>query len=133
MENRKTHSNEKEWFESDLEKLSGDLSRELAEGKAYVDAIAANERRWIAEGVDVDRAFASKYYDSLENTIEEAEKQLATERRDVRGNPYQEMANRALLTIGAIMVGLAVVVWGARRAYRRIRSRSDKPSDHSAE
>jgi len=112
--------------ESDLEKLSADLNRELAESQTYFDSIAADERRWIAEGVNVDQTFASKYYDSLESTIEEAKKQLATERRDVRGNPYQEAMNRGLLIIGAIVAGFAVIVWGARFAYRRIQSRSDK-------
>lgn len=104
---------------SDLEKLSTDLNRELAEAQAYSDAVAADERRWIAEGVNVDKAFASKYYDSLESTIEEAEKQLATERRDVRSGPYQQAINRALLMLGAIVATFVAIVWGARVAYRR--------------
>ena len=112
--------------ESDLEKLSTDLNRELAEAQTYFDSIAADERRWIAEGVNVDQAFATKYYDSLESTIEEAKRQLATERRDVRSGPYQEAINRALLMVGAVVAGFAVVVWGTRFTYRRIRSRSDK-------
>jgi tetratricopeptide (TPR) repeat protein len=119
--------------ETGLEKLSADLNRELAEAQAYFDSIAADERRWIAEGVNVDKAFANKYYDSLEGTIEEAKRQLATERRDVRGNPYQEAANRALFIIGGIVVGFAVAVWGARFAYRRKRSTSHKQNDASAE
>jgi tetratricopeptide (TPR) repeat protein len=121
MQNRKTHSDEKEWFETDLKKLSGDLNRELAEAKAYVDAIAADERRWIAEGVNVDQAFATKYYDSLESTIEDAKKQLATERRDDRGNPYEEAVKRGLLIVAAVVAGLVAAVWGALVAYRRIR------------
>jgi tetratricopeptide (TPR) repeat protein len=121
MQNRKTHSNEKEWFETDLKKLSGDLNREVADAKAYVDAIAADERRWIAEGVNVDQAFATKYYDSLESTIEDAKKQLATERRDDRGNPYEEAVKRGLLIVAAVVAGLVAAVWGALVAYRRIR------------
>jgi tetratricopeptide (TPR) repeat protein len=111
------------WPEAGLEKLSADLSRELAEAQAYVDSIAADERRWIAEGVNVDQAFATKYYDSLESTIEEAKRQLATERRDVRIDPYQEARNRALLTLGAVVAGFAVLVWGTRFAYRRMRAK----------
>ena len=91
---RKANRTKRTRPKSDLEKLSADLNRELAEAQAYFDSIAADERRWIAEGVDVDQAFAAKYYDSLESTIEEAKKQLATERRDVRGSPYQEAINR---------------------------------------
>jgi tetratricopeptide (TPR) repeat protein len=118
---RKANS-DKEWPESDLEKLSGDLNRELAVAQAYFGSIAADERRWIAEGANVDQAFAAKYYDSLDSTIEEANKQLATERRDVRSGPYQEAINRALIIIGAIVAAFVAAVWGTRAAYRRIRS-----------
>ena len=113
-----------EWPDSALEKLSAELKRELADAQAYFDSIAADERRWIAEGVNVDQAFAAKYYDSLEGTIAEAKNQLATERSDVRTGPYQDAINRALLIIGAIVAGFAVVVRGIWFAYRRIRSRS---------
>jgi hypothetical protein len=119
--------------EAALEELAADLSRELADAQSYFNSIAADERRWIAKGVDVDKAFASKYYDSLDSTIEEANKQLATERRDVRGSPYDEAKKRALLFIGAIVAAFVAVVWGARFAYRRIRPRSDKFNDHSTE
>ena len=129
---RKANEN-KERPEADLGKLSADLNRELAEAQAYFDSIAADERRWIAEGVNVDQAFATKYYDSLESTIEEAKRQLATERSDVRSDPYQEAINRGLLMIGAVVAGFAVVVWGTRFAYRRIRARFDKQNDYSAE
>ncbi|HVU86741.1 MAG TPA: hypothetical protein VHD36_05440 [Pirellulales bacterium] len=109
---------------NDLVKLSTELNRELADGQAYFDAIAADERRWIADGVNVDQAFAAKYYDSLEGTIAEAEKQLASEWRDVRGNPYEEARNRALLVIGGILAGLGLFVWATRWTYRRINSRA---------
>lgn len=123
ISHRKTVANEKEASEKDLEKLSGELNRELAAGQAYFDSIACDERRWIAQGVNVDQAFATKYYDSLENTIEQAKKQLATEPRDVRSGPYQDAINRALMIIGAIMAALIAAMWGARVAYRRIRSK----------
>jgi hypothetical protein len=98
----------------------------LAEAQDYFNSVAADERRWIAEGVNVDQAFAGKYYDSLESTIEEAKKQLATERRDVRNDPYQKEKQRALLFLGAIAFALAAVISGACFAYRRIRSRFGK-------
>lgn len=110
-----------------LEKLSAELDRELTEAQTYFNAVAADEKRWIANGVDVDKAFASKYYDSLESTIEEANKQLATERRDVRGSPYDEAKKRALLFLAAIVAAIVAVVWGAHFAYRRTRSRSASP------
>jgi tetratricopeptide (TPR) repeat protein len=120
-----------------LEKLSSDLNRELAAAQTYFDSIAGDERRWIAEDIDVDKAFASKYYDSLESTIQEAAKQLASERPDVRGNPYDEARNRALFFLGviaaAIVAGVVAVVWGIPFSFRRIRSRSDKSNDYSKE
>lgn len=119
--------------EADLEKLSADLGRELAVADAYFHSIAADERQWIDAGVDVDKAFAGKYYDSLESTIEEAKKQLATERRDVRNDPYQKEKQRALLILGAIIATFAAVACGACFAYRRIRPRSGKFKDHPAE
>ena len=82
--------------------------------------------------MDVDKAFAGKYYDSLESTIEEANKQLATEWSDVRGSPEEEAKKRALRILGVIVAGVAVV-WGARFACRRIGSRSEKFNDHSTE
>lgn len=104
-----------------LDKLSAELTRELADAQTYFNSVAADEERWIAEGVNVDKAFASKYYDSLESTIEEANKQLATERRDVRGSPHGEAVKRALRYLGAIVIAFVATVWGARFAYRRIR------------
>jgi tetratricopeptide (TPR) repeat protein len=116
-----------------LEKLSADLDRELAEGEAYFNSIAADERRWIADGVDVDKAFAGKYYDSLKSTIEEAEKQLASERRDVRGSPAEEALKRVVLFLCTTVAVFVAVVWGAVFAVRRIRSRPDKFKGHSTE
>jgi tetratricopeptide (TPR) repeat protein len=120
IRHRKKHADESPWPDTDLQKLSAELDRELAEGKAYFDRIAADERRWIAAGVDVDQAFATKYYDSLEGTIEEAQKQLANERRDERGNPYEEAQRRALLILAGIAAGLVALVWGCVIVRRRL-------------
>lgn len=112
-----------DWPDTVIEKLSTELKRELAEAQAYVNLIAAAEQRWIDEKVDVDEAFAAKYYDSLESTIAAAQKQLATERPDVRTGPYQETINRALQFIGVIVAVIAITVCAVRVAYRRIRAR----------
>jgi len=119
--------------EADLEKLSTDLNRELAEAKTYFDAIAADEQRWIAEGVDVDKAFAARYYDSLDRTIEEAKKQLASERRDVRSGPHDDAIRRALQFLGAIAAGLVALILGAVVTYRRLRARHGKRNGQAAE
>jgi tetratricopeptide (TPR) repeat protein len=117
---RKQHADKDLWPDTDLEKLSTELDRELAEGEAYFERIAADERRWIAAGVDVDQAFAATYYDSLEGTIEEAQKQLASERRDERGNPYEEAQRRAMLILAGIAAGLVALVWGCLVVRRRL-------------
>ena len=103
----------------ELEKLSADLERELMDAQAYVTTIADDEQRWIAEGVNVDEAFARKYYDSLDSTIEAANKQLSREWRDVRGNPHDDAVRRGLL----IWAMLAVIIAGSVVAYRRHRAK----------
>ena len=60
INNRKSRIERGRRLEADLEKLSADLNRELAEAQAYFNSIAADERRWIAEGVNVDQAFAAQ-------------------------------------------------------------------------
>src|SRR5204862_5672755 len=83
----------------ELDKLSADLERELMEARTFFAAVEADERRWIEAGADVDRAFAAKYYDSLDSTVEAAKKQLASERLDVRRTP-DEAIRRVLLILG---------------------------------
>lgn len=47
-----------------LERVERDLEAELAEAKAFTDAIAAQERQWIAEGADVEQRFAEVYFEA---------------------------------------------------------------------
>lgn len=108
------------------EKLITDIAQELNAAKEFALAIESDEKRWIAAGIDVDQAFAEKYYASLENTVEAAKKQLASEWRDVRGNPYQEGVQRFLLMVGAGIVALIGLIWGVRFAIRR-RAASNNP------
>lgn len=97
----------------DLTKLAADLATESAAAQKYVAVIEADERRWIATGMDVDAAFAAKYYDSLDKTIEAAKSQLAKEPRDVRDNPYQ-LSVRAMTIILVVItaVGAGLVLTG---------------------
>lgn len=104
----------------EIEKLSTDLDHELDEAQAFVATIAADERRWIDERIDVDQAFAAKYYDSLDSTIDAANKQLSREWRDVRGNPYTEAVLRGWLILGSMLAALVGSIWG-RIAYLRHR------------
>lgn len=108
----------------ELEKLSADLEREIADARTFFAAIEADEQRWIGEGINVDDAFAAKYYDSLDRTIDAAKKQLAKERLDVRGNPHEEAVRRALLILGGLLAGFIAVVAGCIVAYRRYRARA---------
>ena len=73
----------------------------------------------------MDDAFAAKYYDSLDSAVEAAKKQLASERRDVRGNPYEEALYRALLILALLVAGFIAVVTGCIFAYRRYRAKAN--------
>jgi tetratricopeptide (TPR) repeat protein len=108
----------------ELEKLSADLESELTDARTFFAAIEADEQRWIGEGINVDEAFAAKYYDSLDSTVEAAQQQLASERLDVRGNPNQEAVHRALLILGALLAGFIALVAGCVVAYRRYRAKA---------
>jgi hypothetical protein len=105
----------------ELEKLSADLDRELLDAQTYFAIIADDEQRWIADGRNVDKAFAAKYYDSLESTIEAAEQKLSQEPRDVRGNPYQETAQRGLLIWAVVLLAIISISAGGVSVYRRFR------------
>jgi tetratricopeptide (TPR) repeat protein len=50
----------------DLPRLEKQLAAELAEGANWFTRIESQERKWIADGVDVDQAFAKVYYESLD-------------------------------------------------------------------
>lgn len=52
---------ETQWA-TQLEQIEAALEPELAEGQAWLAAIAADEQAWIAAGQDPEAAFAAKYY-----------------------------------------------------------------------
>jgi tetratricopeptide (TPR) repeat protein len=62
-----------------LRQLERDLEPDLAAAARRFEDVRRDERRWIQEGVDVDAAFAHKYYDSLDRTFESAQATLAAE------------------------------------------------------
>ncbi len=66
-------------WEKAIRQLERDIEPDLAAGARRFEDIVHDERQWIREGVDVDAAFARKYYDSLERTIESAQATLAAE------------------------------------------------------
>ncbi|MBI3862682.1 MAG: hypothetical protein HY290_12400 [Planctomycetia bacterium] len=109
-----------------LKKLSADLNRELKDAQRFFAAIEADERRWVEQGVDVDAAFAAKYYDSLDGTVDAAKTQLTSERLDVRGDPVKTAIFRGLLILGGLVAGFITLVACCIVAYRRYRA---KPSN----
>lgn len=108
----------------ELEKLSAGLQQELAAGQTYFDAIANDEKAWIREGINVDKAFAKKYYESLEATVDLAKDQLAQERNDARDHPQVEMMRRAWRVLGVV---LTVTIVGLVITLRYRRSKQLKP------
>lgn len=110
IENWEGEIGNREYDQINLDKLTGELEIELADAEAYRAAIAADEKRWIAQGIDVDQAFAAKYYESLDSTIDVANKQLARERYNIRLGPGQR-ASLALLIYTGILIAIVVVVF----------------------
>ena len=55
-------SGRRNWEQLPLTELEAQLHREVADAEAFVSQIAADEAAWIAAGLDVDQAFADKYF-----------------------------------------------------------------------
>jgi tetratricopeptide (TPR) repeat protein len=106
--------------------LEKKLNAEIAVADEWFTAIAANEDRWIAEGRNVDAEFSSKYYDSLERTIDDATAQIAREPKEIRLTRRQS-ERRVIVLAGVVCIGgpfafVAVVgafVWRYRVTQRR--------------
>lgn len=107
----------------DLPRLENELSAEMARGRDWFAKIEANERQWIADGVDVDREFAAIYYDSLGETIAAATTDAQSQPVELR--PSLTHSPR-VPTVVAVMAWLvptllcmaavsAVVLWVRRR------------------
>jgi tetratricopeptide (TPR) repeat protein len=112
----------------DLPRLEQELAVELAQGTEWFAKIEANEREWIAMSLDVDREFAADYYDSLDETIASATKQVKSEPTEPRpgqaapripiGIVVASWLIPAVLILGLIAVA---VIWTLQRR-RPIRS-----------
>ena len=90
--------------ELSLRRLEKVFQRELEEAKAWYEQVAADERRWIDEGVDVDAAFAKKYY--TEPTVEYRDPAA------VRATTFKR-----LLPVGVVLAILLVVLALAASGY----------------
>ena len=94
--------------------IEAELKEELAAAEAYVATIAADEARWIAEGVDVEAAFNAEYRDA------EAEAALPSSWgwEDVKPSyPLQ-----VVLILAAILFVIVIAVIGAGWwLFRRLR------------
>jgi len=113
-----------------LVKVEQPLAREIVSAQEWFSAIESNERQWIAEGRDVDQAFAAVYYSTLDETIADAAKEVAREKPDSRRAPNERILISAISllcvapTIFVLAVVAAVVIW---RRFRRPMSEISKP------
>jgi tetratricopeptide (TPR) repeat protein len=105
----------------DLEKLEAQLAKELADAEDYFARIEHDEQRWIAAGADVDAQFAAVYYDSLDETLSEAERQVRSEPRDRPLTQEQWHRTLAATAVGLLCVAPVslVVLLGAWWVFRR--------------
>jgi tetratricopeptide (TPR) repeat protein len=106
----------------DLSHLEKELAAELTQGAEFFSQIEARERQWIDNELDVDREFATAYYDSLDETI-------AAATRDVESQPAEprpSLSTPRVPTLVVVMAWLvpalfsvaaiaAVVLWFRRR------------------
>lgn len=95
-----------------LKQFTKTLNLELAAGQEFAAQIAADERRWIDSGVDVDQAFAAKYYESLDDTISDAKARLALEPANRRMDPERRIVSFAMKLLdilgGLVLLGMVV-------------------------
>jgi hypothetical protein len=89
--------------------LETQLAQEVAIADAWFADIERQEKQWIADGHDVDREFAAVHYNSLEQTIADAEQQVRSEKPYVRLS-HRERDDRLLAMIVFVLVAGPVVL-----------------------
>lgn len=107
----------------DLSNLERQLAKEVAAADAWFSSIAANEHRWITENSDVDREFASAYYDSLETTLATADKKVRSEWRLPRPSYLDRLLIKAFGLFCALPLAIIVSITVAWRWRRRVARR----------
>lgn len=106
--------------------LTRALEKDLVVADRRFGEIVRDERSWIREGGDVDRQFARKYYESLEEAIDSARVSVAAEPPDVRTRTSYFLVGWIRLIAWAVgsFLGLlaftAIAVFGIRRRRRRL-------------
>jgi tetratricopeptide (TPR) repeat protein len=110
-----------------LVKVDQKLARELADAKNWFANIEKNEQRWIDEERNVDLEFAAIYYDSLDETIAAATKQVVSEPKERRAI-YVPPVPKGLMVTFWSFVALIVVGTGAAMRYWILRRRRAVPT-----
>ncbi|MBM81677.1 MAG: hypothetical protein CMJ78_13945 [Planctomycetaceae bacterium] len=104
-----------------LKDLEAEFKKELAEANKWYEELVADEKRWIAEGVDVDAKFREKYY---EDPVLESAQVTDSINADQRGTSFLHRGISIavfLLFAGTIC---AVVIFGKRFLSRRLKADS---------
>ena len=91
-------------------------------GANWFAKIEAKERKWITDGVDVDREFAAVYYDSLDETITAATNDVQSQPDEPRPSFPSPRVPTIVVVIAWLVPALfsaaaiaAVVLWIRRR------------------
>ena len=104
-----------------LEDLEASFQKELAEARAWYEAVRQDELAWIREGKDPEQEFNRKYYE---------EPRVATHWKE--GLPAMVEANKTLSAIvaGLVLVGLFLLVkkWKSRRRAAALKVLLEGPS-----
>lgn len=95
-----------------LEELEQRFQEELEFANEWVERVFENERKWVAEGLDVEQKYAEVYYDDPEPVADEEEAYAG----DVSYGPQERRAGeKALLWLGGfvvfgVFVGLTCII-----------------------
>lgn len=100
---------------TDFKHLEKDFQEELAQGRAYMAQIAADEAQWIAAGIDPENAFNQKY---------RIEPEL-----NVNNNPFKSAREEStkknkLIAVSVLVIGIIGIIAAIGLYVRSLRKRS---------
>ncbi len=109
----------------DLASMESELVAEVAQGASWFAKIEAQEQKWIADGADVDREFAAKFYESLDETVAAALRQVESEPTQPRpshdssatsmSHVFGRLISGGLVSGGLLLVAIAIAFWFFQR------------------
>jgi len=101
--------------ESRYDGIVASLAGEMDEAQAYYEQIVADEKKWIEQGIDVDAAYAAKYYQDPSLSVSWSEWIGSPIRWFFGGDSFLDIWK----VFAAACFGIAVIGWLRRSGKRR--------------